>query len=515
MLFKNWFLNVSSLKKTVHLFLIFSYFIFLPAAFAIQPLKWAADIEGSAPLLFQDPKSPERILGFEKEIMEGLSKKLHRPEQLIQTSWDGLVPGLSSGNYDIIINGLEITAEREKEILFSRPYYYTFQQLAVKKENTKLKSLEDCRGKKVGTLKLSLAYSVLEKFGGINIVSYEGENLAYEDLANGRLDAVLIDAPLAKYTGGTNPALKLVGKPIGEIIYGIGIRKNNPELKAQIDKALNEMIASGEMRTIYDRYDLWSPVLAKAFKDNSETNTPPEMFEYFLNATQPNRSRTLSERIDLYKSFMPLLLKGAMTTLQISVVSMIFAVILGLLIALCRLYGPTPLRVLTIAYVELIRGTPLLIQLYFIFFALPHLGIKLSPFVAAVFGLGMNYAAYESENYRAGLSGVPLAQSEAGAALGMTKRETLYHIILPQAIRIVIPPITNDFISLLKDSSLVSVITMVELTRLYGQLSATYYDFIGTGLLVAVLYLLLGLPFVRLAHYVEKRLSETTTHKLK
>jgi polar amino acid transport system substrate-binding protein len=154
-----------------------------------------------------------------------------------------------------------------------------------------------------------------------------------------------------------------------------------------------------------------------------------------------------------------------------------------------------------------VRGTPLLIQLFFIFYGLPHLGLKLSPFIAAITGLGLNYAAYEAENYRAGLLSVPKAQMEAALALGMRRREALLHVVIPQAFKISLPPMTNDFISLLKDSSLVSVITMVELTKVYGQLASTYYDYFGTGLLVALIYLLLGLPFIRIARHFEKKLN--------
>jgi polar amino acid transport system substrate-binding protein len=162
---------------------------------------------------------------------------------------------------------------------------------------------------------------------------------------------------------------------------------------------------------------------------------------------------------------------------------------------------------LAVAYIEIIRGTPLLIQLYFIFYALPSIGIKLSPFFAAILALGLNYAAYEAENYRAGLFSVPRGQMEAAISLGMSRMQALRHIILPQAVRLVIPPMTNDFISLLKDSSLVSVITMVELTKLYGQLASTYFDYIGTGIIIATVYLIIGLPFVKLSKMAENRFS--------
>jgi polar amino acid transport system substrate-binding protein len=153
-----------------------------------------------------------------------------------------------------------------------------------------------------------------------------------------------------------------------------------------------------------------------------------------------------------------------------------------------------------------VRGTPLLIQLFILFYGLPHFGIKLPPFLAAVLGLGLNYAAYEAENYRAGLIAVPLGQMEAALALGLSRAQAIRYVLLPQAWRNILPPVTNDFVSILKDSSLVSIITMVELTKVYGQLAATYYDWLGLGILTAAMYFLVGLPFVALARWTEKRL---------
>src|SRR5262249_34843601 len=162
---------------------------------------------------------------------------------------------------------------------------------------------------------------------------------------------------------------------------------------------------------------------------------------------------------------------------------------------------------LVISYIEIIRGTPLLIQLFMIFYGLPSIGIRLSPLSAAVLGLGLNYAAYEAENYRAGIQSIPRGQLDAALALGLTRLQTIRKIILPQAVRLVIPPVTNDFIALLKDSSLVSVITMVELTKVYGQLASTYYDYIGIGLITAAIYFILGLPIARLSRALESHLA--------
>jgi polar amino acid transport system substrate-binding protein len=184
--------------------------------------------------------------------------------------------------------------------------------------------------------------------------------------------------------------------------------------------------------------------------------------------------------------------------------AMLLAVLAGLMIALARLYAPRFLSAFAVAYIELIRGTPLLIQLFLIFYGLPHVGIRLSPMVAAVAGLALNYSAYEAENYRAGIQSIPKTQMEASLALGMTQMQALRYVILPQALRMVIPPVTNDFVALLKDSSLVSVITMVELTKAYSQLASIHYDYLGIGLLAAGMYFLVGLPFVRLARLAER-----------
>jgi polar amino acid transport system substrate-binding protein len=206
-------------------------------------------------------------------------------------------------------------------------------------------------------------------------------------------------------------------------------------------------------------------------------------------------------------TFFPTLLKGAGVTVGLSVASMALAVTLGLLLTLVRTYGPSPARNLCTAYVEIYRGTPLLIQLYILYYGLPNIGIALSPLAAAVLGLGMNYAAYESEIYRAGLNAVPKGQTEAALSLGLSRNETLRSVILPQALRIAMPGITNDFIALFKDSSLVSVIAMVELTKTYNILAATTLRFFDLGLVVAILYFAMSYPLSLLARRLEERLK--------
>ncbi|MFN3305632.1 MAG: ABC transporter substrate-binding protein/permease [Candidatus Kapaibacteriota bacterium] len=483
--------------------------IFIPRLLLIsgeqKVLRWAADAESNAPYIFQDPKIPSNIIGFEVDIVNAIAEILKMQTLFVQNQWDGLIPGLYRGDYDIAINGLEITEDRKKEVFFTKPYYITHEQLVVLKGVENINSLSDVVGKKVGALKNSLAERILKAKGGIEVVTYEGEVNAFVDMKNGRLDAVLVDAPIAIYYTTVNPEYVMVGQPIGEISYGIALRKEDTLLHNKLNFALETLQKNGKLREILEEWNLWNFMMETYLDDFSPSNVPPKKYQYFIESV--SKKSEIIERIDLYVKFMPVFLNAALITLGLSLIAMLVAIFAGLLIALARIYGGKVLSSLAVIYIEIIRGTPLLIQLYIIFYALPSVGIKLSPFLAAVLGLGLNYAAYEAEVYRSGFFAIPRGQMEAAISLGMTKFQAIWYVILPQAVRIVIPPVTNDFISLLKDSSLVSVITMIELTKVYNQIASSYYDYLGTGIITAVLYLILGLPFIRIARYFERRLA--------
>lgn len=484
--------------------IIFIVVIFLSQSnlFGTEYFRWAADAESNAPYIFQDAKKPTIIKGFEYDIANAIARRMGMQAVHVQNQWDGLIPGLSRGDYVAVINGIEVTEDRKREVLFSIPYYYTFEQLVVRTSDYRINKLDDLQGKAVGALKNSLAERILKDFDYIELRSYEGEVNAFEDLSNGRIEAALVDYPIALYYTAIHPELKMVGEPIGEVIYSVAIHKSNPQLLEKINRAIADMIQSGEMRQILEKWNLWNSVLSNKWGDFSQTPFPKTEWENFIQNNIVGTS--LLERLERYISVLPLFGQATLVTLTLSVISMIVAIILGSVLAMLKIFGPKSISIAATSIIEIIRGTPLLIQLLIIFYALPTIGIKLSPMLAAIVGLGINYAAYEAENYRAGLIAIARGQMEAALSLGMSRRQALRHIILPQSFKIVIPPVTNDFISLLKDSSLVSVITMVELTKVYNQVAATYFDYLGTGIIVAVIYLLIGLPFVRLAKYFEK-----------
>lgn len=467
------------------------------------PLRWASDAEANVPFVFHDPADQSRLTGYEYEIAQAIARRLGRPALFVQNDWDGLIPGLQRGLYDMVIDGIEITPEHEQGVLFSRPYYMTTERITVRRDQQGLDTLAALHGHVVGTLKDTTAERMLQADPSIRIRAYEEETNAYTDLKNGRLDAVLLDGTIALYYGSPDPDLKLVGEPIGQVAYGVAFAQGNTALRDQVNAALDGMMRDGELHRILARWKLWTPAMAALTGDATTPDIAPDAWDHYRAATAP--ATGWRARFDRYVSFLPLLLHGAVLTFAVSACAMVLAVGLGLALALMRRYGPRWLGALATLYVEIVRGTPLLIQILFIFYALPGIGLRLSPFVAGVLALGMNYAAYEAENYRAGLQSVARGQIEAAIALNMTHFQALRFVVVPQAVRMVIPVMTNDFISLLKDSSLVSVITLTELSQTYVRLSSTYYDYFGTGLLIGVAYLLLGLPFVRLARMAEAR----------
>jgi len=471
---------------------------------APAPLRWGGDSAGGPPFVSQDPGDPSKTVGFEVDLADILAAELGTKAVFVQNQWDSLIPGLKRGDYDSVINGLEITEDRKEEVDFSDPYFLTYEALTVRKDNYDISALADLKGRRAGTLKGALAERLLAKEKGITVVGYDNQTTLYDDLARGRIDAVLLDHPAAVYNGA-DPALKTLPGQFGRLAYGVAVRKGDKRLPA-INAALARIIKSGKLREVCERWAIWNSIMDAAFKDNrSGVHAQPVELENYLRARGVHFG--WRARLDRYAGYIPLLAKGAVTTMELSLISMAFAIALGLALALMRLYGPWPVKAIATVYVEVIRGSPLLIQLFFIFYGLPALGIKLDPFTAAVLGLSLNYGAYEAEVYRAAIQSVPHAQMEAALALNMTRWQALRYVIVPQAVRVALPPTTNDFIALLKDSSLVSVITMVELARVYSQLAAATYDYMGIGILTALMYVLIGLPFVRLSRWAEARLA--------
>src|SRR5580700_10374840 len=162
-------------------------------------LKWGADAEGGAPYVFPDPQQPEHLIGFEVELADALAQKLGVHAQMVQNQWDGLVPALQRGNFDIVLNGLEITDEHRQQIAMSAPYYVYSQQIITRKDNNSLTNLASLKGNAVGTLSASVAQRILQQATNIDVRIYPGQVEPFRDLNNGRIDAVMLDLPIAVY----------------------------------------------------------------------------------------------------------------------------------------------------------------------------------------------------------------------------------------------------------------------------------------------------------------------------
>lgn len=462
-------------------------------------LTWGTDLEGGAPFVVADPNHPNdtsKATGFETDIGHALARELGVKGRLLHNAWDGLIPALARKNFDIAFNGLEVTPDRQGEVLFSRPYYVYTQQIVVRKGTTGIDAIQDLRGKRVGTLGATVAERLLQGVGDVNIKIYPSSVQPYDDLLVGRLDAVVQDLPIA-VAYGRREGMAFAGQPFGEGLYAIAMRKEDQTLKAAIDGAIGRLLVSGELERILRGYDLWNGAQARLSQPEDQV------------LAQTKAAPTTAHKTFWHQLWDagPLLAQGTLMTITVSFLGMLLAISLGITLAVARVYGNQLVQFLAASYVEVFRGTPLLIQLFLIYYGLPNLGIQLDAFVAAVVGLGLNYAAYEAENYRAGLLAVPRGQIEAAMALGLDRWQMLREIVFPQAFRIVIPPVTNDFIALFKDSSVVSVITLVELTKAYGMMASATYNYMGFGLVAAAIYFAISYPTSLFARYIERRLK--------
>jgi polar amino acid transport system substrate-binding protein len=439
-------------------------------------LVWAGDIQGGEPYVYEDEDG--KLIGFEVDLAEELARRLGVKARFQQYAWSNLVPGLERGDFDIGLNGLEATSERQDRVRMSQPYYVYTEVLAVRR-GSPLRGLE-LRGKRVATLNQTYAMDLL-RAAGADVRYYEGVEEPYLDLAAGKLDAVLMDNLIAERYGCPTDGVECVPGELARGGYVILVRKQDAALHEAIDAALAAMRADGTHRAILDRWKLW---------DERQEAPPPA-------AAKVDKRRGMSwAQVKLF-------LDGALMTLRLSVLAFLVAVPLGFALACARLYGRAPLRLAATAYVEIFRGTPVLLQLYVLYFAIGGLDAV----GAAVLGLGLNYAAYEAEVYRGAISAVPRGQAEAAHALGLSGAQTLFHVVTPQALRTALPPMTNDFIALLKDSSIVGVISVVELTKRMSITAVDLRSWVVPGLLCAALYFAMSWPLARLAHWLEGHLA--------
>ncbi|MBU8898109.1 ABC transporter substrate-binding protein/permease [Corallococcus sp. M34] len=452
-------------------------------------LRWGGDAQGGEPYVMEDPEQVGGVRGFEVELADALARELGVRAAFVQNDWSNLIPSLDRGSFDVALNGLEVTPARAGRVLFTRPYYVFQQRLMARLGDARITDLASLRGKRVGTLANSQAWDLLLRVGA-QALPYEGVQEPYIDLEEGRLDAVLLDDIIAERYGQTRPRLRVVGD-VGEGHYAIAVRPGEEDLRAALDAALTRLARSGELRAIFQRWHV---------DDDAE--------QRMVDWTEADTKALLADTSTAHLGWgqAVLFLQAAGVTLLVSVLAMAVAIPLGVLLALARLYGNGVVSRASTLYVELLRGTPVLLQLYVLYYGLAGV-LRLDALSASVVGLGLNYAAYEAEVYRAGVQAVPRGQLEAALSLGMPLRLALRRVVMPQAFRVALPGVTNDFIALLKDSSLVSVISVVELTKRMTITAVDVRSWLVPGALCAALYLAMSYPLARLARRLEARLE--------
>ena len=480
---------------------------------AQQILRWGGDAEGGAPFVEADPRDPSKLVGFDVEIAELIASKLGRTPQFLQVQFTSLDQSAKRGDFEIGLSGIEDIPARRQSLAASLPYYEFREVLTVRDgDRGRYRSLADLKGRRVATLGGTMAYDLLldaERTHGITAVSYDDDVHPYSDLVLGRVDGVVLDNVLAdramrRNTGlFTHPGALAVGH------YIIITAPENTALRDQVDRILRDAMKDGTLEAIFKKWNVWNEdqselyarlVNAPSTPGTSGTSGTPGTLGTLGTPGTPSTPGT-GEKV---RSYLPSLFRAALITLVLSFAAMALAVALGVLIATGRVYGGRFSRSLLTIYVEVMRGTPVLLQLFVIYYGLASM-IRLPAFIAALLGLGLNYAAYESEIYRSALEAVPRGQLDAARILGFTRMQTLRLVRAPQAFRLALAPMTNDFVALLKDSSLVSMLTVVELTKQTQIFATNIGSWVIPGLLCALLYLAMSLPLGYLARRLEER----------
>src|SRR5262245_5385672 len=439
---------------------------------------------------------------------------------MVSGDWDKLPellakPADDEEGIDVVLNGYELREDLEKKYPSTVPYYVYRLALVIHKDNAEViegwsdlkRPKADGEKRSVGVLGGSAAHEyVKKKFGDAIDLKINPDVATVIGLVEQkRLDATAQDTPAALYYVKQSKVLRLADEPRKPGFYVILTRPADKDLRDRLNAAIKKGIKDGTLKKIYEKYGLWNADQERLLYWTEQPWPPPFQDE------QEEAEGGTAERgkADWGQIFRELLAAAGMTVF-LAVASFPLAMLVGLLVVLGRVYGAVWLRFPLGLYVEFLRGTPLLLQLYFVFYLLPQVipALTLTPLQAGILGLAINYSAYEAENYRAGLLAISKGQMEAALALGMNPLTALRVVVVPQAVRIVIPPVTNDFIALFKDTSVCSVILITELTRKYNELYNFNRDYIvELALITAGLYLLMSYPMSLLARWLEKRMG--------
>jgi His/Glu/Gln/Arg/opine family amino acid ABC transporter permease subunit len=321
----------------------------------------------------------------------------------------------------------------------------------------------------------------------------------------GRLDAVVLDNVLADRRQRTMHGFTVQPQAVAYSHYVGVLAPRNASMRDAINEVLRGAMRDGSLERIFRKWNVWNDDQPRLYARVLAGEPIPPVVGLDTSASVATMSQWQAA-----KRYLPSLVRASGVTIVLSCLSMGLAVVIGVMIATGRVYGGGVARLALTGYVELIRGTPILLQLFVLYYGLAA-AVRLPAFVAALLGLALNYAAYESEIYRSALESIPVGQLEAARTLGLSERQVLRLVRAPQAFRLALAPMTNDFVALLKDSSLVSVLTVLELTKQTQIFATNLGSWVVPGALCAALYLAMSLPVAALARRMERRWRVTSS----
>ncbi|MCB2154196.1 ABC transporter substrate-binding protein/permease [bacterium] len=432
------------------------------------------------------------LQGFDVDVAREIARRLGRPCEIVTTEWAGILAGLQAGRYDAIIGSMAITPDRQKAVLFSRPYYISGAQLFIKSDDAdKIHSIYDLKGESVGaTLGSTYQHYVEENYPDITVRSYPGEPDIFQDMRSGRLKGFVTDRLVGQYNA------KLAGEdyiPAGPLLYeeriGIPVTFENKDLEPKISAALRAMESEGFLQGLHKKWFGTTRTFVPI--EDSESDSEQQEIE----------SANLSWGLIASK-----LLKGFGITLLCAIVAIVCGFLLAIPMGVGIKGAPAPFRTLLIIVNDFIRGTPVLVQLFFVYAGLPAIGIKLSPIEAGILTLTINAMAYMAEVVRSGLMAVPQGQTTGALALGLSKLQAFIHVVWPQAFRIMVPPLMNSVVALLKDTALLMVISVPEvITEAQKLISITYRPLFFYAL-VGLLFFIVAWPLMKASQRLEDRI---------
>ena len=439
-----------------------------------------------------------QLTGFDIDLMTEIVKAMGVAIQFEGYPFDGIIPGLQAGSIDAAISGITITPERAESVAFSNPYFKAGLAIAVRANETKITSLDDLKGKKIAVAIGTTGAMEAQKIPGAQVTNFDSAVLALQELVNKNADAVVNDLPVTLYAikdaGLTE--VKIASTVGTEEYYGVPMPLADTgeinQTRVIINQGLFKIIENGTYNAIYEKWfgtespPPFLPIVAPSLVGKvGTTNAQTAKSEPGANGN--------NFLISLFRN----LFRGSIITVLLTAFSVFFGLIGGTLVAIALTSHLKPVQWLFRIYVEFFRVTSMLVQLFIIYFGLPALfkelglGITVDRFPAAILALSLNVAAYLAEIIRGGIQSIDQGQWEACESLGMSPMQTMKEVIFPQAFRRILPPLGNEFITLIKDTSLTAVIGFTELFREGQLVVATTYRAFEVYIAVALVYLLL------------------------